>query len=632
MTVFPVPQLSPEAQRVLAAAGLSSLASEIAPVMPATQVPPKSGGKGEARAPAGPPAGRTDSPASGTTPEGGQPASPSAARARARAPAAPRAPPAMPPILLPAPLAQAAGAASQAAAVRQDSVAPLLADLTRLTEQPDLPPLLRAAVRTLLALQTSPQTLATAQGLKQALAASGLFLEARLARSPAEGRTTPLPQRDLKAALVNLRQVVASLTPEDRSPSPVTLRPPAPAAAPTAPMPSPAGATPNARPVPQAPAAAAPAPAAPAPAPASATAHGPGPSPPATSSPAVALVGSPPAPEAARAARPPATAPAGPFAPSPAAAPSMAGAATSPAALPSEPRAGVAPPSAAPQSPGQGPVPAASVSSDPVRRAAAPVPASAAATPEVSPASRAGVPATPSASSPPRPQGGPAPLAAPVGGADEAALAPAGREAAPPRASPPAPSAPIATRPAPPMAGAAPVPQPPVAPSEAAPAVVIRALAPLVEAAIARQELHQIASLPTARTSDEPPAAARWSFEAPLVTPQGAAVAGFEIRRDAPDAQGGEGSAAAASPAWRVRFAIDLEPMGPVEAQVVLRGAKAGVTLWAERPETARRLARDGERLTAALSRVSFEAELAVRSGPAPRAPIPAGRFLDRAT
>lgn len=186
------------------------------------------------------------------------------------------------------------------------------------------------------------------------------------------------------------------------------------------------------------------------------------------------------------------------------------------------------------------------------------------------------------------------------------------------------------------MAGAAPAPQPASAPSvraDASPAAIALALAPQVEAAIARQELHQIASLPTARLPDEAPAAARWSFEVPLTTAQGPAVAGFEIRRDAPDAEG-EGSAAgaAAAPAWRVRFAIDIEPMGPVEAQVVLRGAKAGVTLWAERPETARRLARDGERLTTALARASFETELAVRLGPAPRAPVMPGRFLDQAT
>jgi hypothetical protein len=186
------------------------------------------------------------------------------------------------------------------------------------------------------------------------------------------------------------------------------------------------------------------------------------------------------------------------------------------------------------------------------------------------------------------------------------------------------------------MAGAAPAPQRAASPNiaaDAGPAAIARALAPQVEAAIARQELHQIASLPIARLPDEPPAAARWSFEVPLATAQGPAVAGFEIRRDAPDGEGDGGSAyGAAAPAWRVRFALDIEPIGPVEAQVVLRGDKAGVTLWAERPDTARRLARDGELLTAALSRASFEAELAVRVGPAPRVPVAPGRFLDQAT
>lgn len=206
---------------------------------------------------------------------------------------------------------------------------------------------------------------------------------------------------------------------------------------------------------------------------------------------------------------------------------------------------------------------------------------------------------------------------------------------APPLREPPAPR-PIAAKPAPPMAGVAPAPQPVATPTleaDPSPAVIARTLAPQVEAAVARQELHQIASLPTAHLPDEPPAAARWSFEVPLATPHGPAVAGFEIRRDAPDGEG-DGSAAfgATGPAWRVRFALDIEPVGPVEAQVVLRGAKAGVTLWAERPETARRLSRDGELLTAALARASFETELAVRLGPAPRAPVAPGRFLDQAT
>lgn len=182
------------------------------------------------------------------------------------------------------------------------------------------------------------------------------------------------------------------------------------------------------------------------------------------------------------------------------------------------------------------------------------------------------------------------------------------------------------------MAGAPPSAQPPVPPSlpaDASPEVIARALTPQVEAAIARQELHQIASLPAQPAADEP-ATARLSFEVPLTTPQGPAVAGFEIRREAPDGNG-EGAVHAA-PVWRVSFALDLEPIGPVEAQVTLKGAKAGVTLWAERPASAERLAAGGETLMQALARASFEPELAVRTGRAPRPNIAPGRFLDQAT
>lgn len=214
MTVFPVPQLSPEAQRVLAAAGLSSVVTELAPVppvAPAGEAAPRGERRQDAEAQARQGAARPEA----------QPQQPAQARAGAPSSAsqpAVRTPPAMPPILLPPQLAQAAGAAAQGAALAQDSLAPLMANLSQLDRQPDLPAPLRAALRAVMALQARPEALATPQGLKQALAASGLFLEARLARPRSEAES-PRPTGDLKAALVRLQQAIGAL-PAAPEPSP----------------------------------------------------------------------------------------------------------------------------------------------------------------------------------------------------------------------------------------------------------------------------------------------------------------------------------------------------------------------------------------------------------------------------
>ena len=77
----------------------------------------------------------------------------------------------------------------------------------------------------------------------------------------------------------------------------------------------------------------------------------------------------------------------------------------------------------------------------------------------------------------------------------------------------------------------------------------------------------------------------RWNFEVPFATPQGTAIAQFEVSRD--------GSAVKADPQariWRARFSLDVEPMGPVHAMIALAGARASVTLWAARAATAAQL------------------------------------------
>jgi hypothetical protein len=169
-------------------------------------------------------------------------------------------------------------------------------------------------------------------------------------------------------------------------------------------------------------------------------------------------------------------------------------------------------------------------------------------------------------------------------------------------------------------------------PAGAGPHAVAQRLLAETGAALARTELLQIASLP------EPPAAGRpvddhgqrWVFDMPFMTPQGPAAAQFEISRDG-GGSGGEGGRAMGR-TWRARFSLDVEPMGPVHAQVALTGDRAHVSLWAERPAAMARLRTGEDRLGSALREAALEPEIAFHTGQ-PRAPAAApGQFLDQAT
>ncbi|MBK5961381.1 hypothetical protein CCR97_24705, partial [Rhodoplanes elegans] len=189
-----------------------------------------------------------------------------------------------------------------------------------------------------------------------------------------------------------------------------------------------------------------------------------------------------------------------------------------------------------------------------------------------------------------------------------------------------------------PYGGAAPAAQPVAAPTlgeDVAPKDAARTLLAQTEAALARHTLLQAASLPGSAapggTADA--AGARWVFEIPFVTPQGTTVAQFEISRDAK----GQGAAEKVAPAWRARFAVEIEPVGLVHAQVTVTGERAGVTLWAERGDSAALLRDNAGVLAERLRAAELDpSEVVVRDGAPPRparATAPAaGRFLDRAS
>ncbi|HKO69313.1 MAG TPA: flagellar hook-length control protein FliK [Bradyrhizobium sp.] len=188
--------------------------------------------------------------------------------------------------------------------------------------------------------------------------------------------------------------------------------------------------------------------------------------------------------------------------------------------------------------------------------------------------------------------------------------------------------------PPPPFRGALPSAQPIAEPSitsGASLAITAHRLVGDTEAAIARQTLLQVASVPdridtTGARSD--PMTPRWHFEIPFATLQGTAMAQFEISQ-----QGGGSEVEAAKRVWRARFSLDIEPAGPIHALISLAGERTSVRMWAERPATATQLRAGAAQLTQALSKAELQpGDIVIRDGAPPQlAPVRAGHFLDRA-
>ena len=190
--------------------------------------------------------------------------------------------------------------------------------------------------------------------------------------------------------------------------------------------------------------------------------------------------------------------------------------------------------------------------------------------------------------------------------------------------------------PPPPMRGALPAAQPVAGatiPPGAPLSTVAHRLLEDTDAALARQTLLQVASLPQgpdARSNQVDTTGPRWNFEIPFATPQGTAVAQFEISRDG----SGTSEVEAGKRLWRARFTLDVEPAGPVHALVSFSGERTSVRMWAERPQTASRLRAGAFELSQALSRAELvPGDIVIREGTPPQpAPAKAGYFLDRAS
>ena len=187
------------------------------------------------------------------------------------------------------------------------------------------------------------------------------------------------------------------------------------------------------------------------------------------------------------------------------------------------------------------------------------------------------------------------------------------------------------TRLAPPRRDGPLAPQPAVEPSLAPgekPLAIAETLLDQTEAALDRIKLTQYASLPLEPgRQDGTQPAQRWLAEIPLAFQHGIAMLPLQVERDPPrrDAQG------VSPPVWRIRFALDVEPMGPLQGVVTLQGRDVGVSIWAEREETSQLLRGAAPGLEGALLDADFASgAIDIHTGQ-PRVMQPtAGQFLDR--
>jgi hypothetical protein len=159
------------------------------------------------------------------------------------------------------------------------------------------------------------------------------------------------------------------------------------------------------------------------------------------------------------------------------------------------------------------------------------------------------------------------------------------------------------------------------------PLAVAETLLRQTDAALDRITLSQYASLPLDTARGDATPAARWLTEIPLAFQAGTAMLPLQVEREPPK----RGASGTEGPLWRVRFALDVEPMGPLQGVVTLQGRSVGVTLWAEREETSRLLRGAAPGLEAALLDAAFEnGAIDIHTGQPRVMQATAGQFLDR--
>ncbi len=190
----------------------------------------------------------------------------------------------------------------------------------------------------------------------------------------------------------------------------------------------------------------------------------------------------------------------------------------------------------------------------------------------------------------------------------------------------------------PPLRGEAPLGQPAAEASldpQAPLGRIVAALRPETEAAIARLELAQYASI---NGPENGQAAARdapqWTFELPIALgPQQTAIAQFQLVHERPEQDEEGGGWEPAQRSWKIRFSVETAEDGQVQAQVGLRAGMVSVFLSADRPETAQRFQQTLPDLVSALQAAALDLETVLCLAAVPR-PVstPAGSLMNVST
>jgi hypothetical protein len=185
----------------------------------------------------------------------------------------------------------------------------------------------------------------------------------------------------------------------------------------------------------------------------------------------------------------------------------------------------------------------------------------------------------------------------------------------------------------PPRADAPPRPEPSsvaTLSNDSGTAETVRLLLRETDQAIDRTLLNQYASLPRdAGTPGAPQGqhAQAWVMDVPVLIGREATAAQMRITRDG----GGQGSSSQNDPPrWSVDFALDSMALGPVHAHVRLIGDGVGVTMWAERPDTAQTLKDSSAQLRRSLSDAALAVdEVDFHLGAPVRPAAPKGYLVD---
>jgi hypothetical protein len=137
-----------------------------------------------------------------------------------------------------------------------------------------------------------------------------------------------------------------------------------------------------------------------------------------------------------------------------------------------------------------------------------------------------------------------------------------------------------------------------------------RTLQRVAEGMLARLKLLQAASMPVETARGDMPQRAdgtapfSMSFEIPLQFGQSQSAIAFQVEDEGSNSDIGD-----ARSGWRLRFALDLEPTGPLHSLVTLKDSRLGVSLWSENKETVAEFEDAKIQLESTLRELGFDIE-----------------------